>query len=267
VPHIACGDSTVRDFAIVTTTSTPVNQPALTNTLIDLSVTVSERLPGVWPSHRPFAREVTKTRPPYFTEALQIDEHTGTHFDAPAHFVEALPDARSTYGDRVDLRQLCGTCVVVPVPSDAGSAEPGRSPEITPQLIEAWEAAHGRLNPGEIVLLHSGWDRYYVEGPDGSRYVDNVLVSKDQPGWPAPDVPAMELLHQRGIRCVGTDAPSMGSSHDGAPVHLWGLSRGMLYIEGLTNLDRLPARGATFVFLPLKIEGSSGGPGRAVAWV
>lgn len=241
--------------------------PTLTNTLIDLSVTVSERLPGVWPSHHPFVREVTKAYRPYFTEALQIDEHTGTHFDAPAHFVHGTAEAPTTFGDRVDLRLFCGPCAVIPIPQLGAQAENGTSPEITPEMIEDWEAAQGRLNPGEIVLFYSGWDRFYVEGPVGKRYVDDVLVTKEQPGWPAPDVPAMELLHARGVRCVGTDAPSMGSSHNGGPVHVWGLSRGIVYIEGLTNLDRLPARGATFVFLPLKVEGSSGGPGRAVAWV
>jgi kynurenine formamidase len=251
-------------------TTTSINgrtAPVLTNTLIDLSVTVSERLPGVWPSHHPFVREVTRTHPPYFTEAIQIDEHTGTHFDAPAHFLPATDESPATYGDRVDLRLFCGPCAVIPVSPAAAHAENGVSPEITPSMIEGWEAQHGRLHPGEIVLFHSGWDRHYVEGPAGKRYVDDVLVTKEQPGWPAPTVPAMEFLFARGVRCVGTDAPSMGSSHDGGPVHVWGLSRGIAYVEGLTNLDRLPARGATFIFLPLKVEGSSGGPGRAVAWV
>ncbi len=250
----------------MTTTSTSLtNLPMRSQTLIDLSVTVSERLPGVWPSHHPFEREVTRTYPPYFTESLSIDEHTGTHFDAPAHFVPGTAESPTTFGDRIDLQQFCGPCCVIPIPEIR--TDGGTSPEITPAMIAEWEAHNGRLSVGEIVLFRTGWDRFYVEGPLGKRYVEDVLVSKDQPGWPAPDVPAMELLHARGIRCVGTDAPSMGSSHDGAPVHVWGLSRGIVYVEGLTNLDRLPARGATFIFLPLKIEGSSGGPGRAVAWI
>ena len=248
--------------------TTTAGAPSLTSTLIDLSVTVSERLPGVWPSHQPFAREVTKSYAPYFTEALHIDEHTGTHFDAPAHFVASTSELAATCGDQVDLRLLCGPCVVIAIQAASEQDEKaGMSPEITPALIEEWERVNGRIEPGEIVLLASGWDRHYVEGAAGTRYVDDVLVAKTHPGWPAPDVPAMELLHARGVRCVGTDAPSMGSAHDGGPVHVWGLSRGMVYVEGLTNLDQLPVRGATFVFLPLKVEGSSGGPGRAVAWI
>jgi kynurenine formamidase len=62
-------------------------------------------------------------------------------------------------------------------------------------------------------------------------------------------------------------APSIGSVHDGIPVHQEGLSRGLRYVEILTNLDELSPRGAFFVFLPLKISGSSGGPGRAVAFL
>lgn len=248
-------------------TMTTGNRPALTGTLIDLSVTVSERLPGVWPSHQPFVREVTKSYEPYFTEALRIDEHTGTHFDAPAHFVAGTPQQPARCGDEVKLQDLCGPSAVIAVPPAGPEVAGGTSPEITPALIEAWEHTNGRLEAGEIVLFASGWDRHYVEGDAGSRYVDDVLVAKTHAGWPAPAIPAMQLLYERGVRCVGTDGPSMGSAHDGGPVHVWGLSRGMIYVEGLTNLDRLPLRGATFIFLPLKIEGSSGGPGRAVAWI
>lgn len=69
------------------------------------------------------------------------------------------------------------------------------------------------------------------------------------------------------MKTVGIDAPSVGSVDDGAAVHQEALSRGMCFIEMLTNLGTLPVRGAFFVFLPLKIEGSSGGPGRAIAFL
>ncbi|MDP9425621.1 MAG: hypothetical protein M3P37_06180 [Actinomycetota bacterium] len=69
------------------------------------------------------------------------------------------------------------------------------------------------------------------------------------------------------MKTIGIDAPSIGSAHDGVPVHQEGLSRGLRYVEILTNLGELPVRGAFFVFLPLKIGGSSGGPGRAIAFL
>jgi kynurenine formamidase len=67
------------------------------------------------------------------------------------------------------------------------------------------------------------------------------------------------------VKTIGIDAPSIGSAHDGVPVHQEGLSRGMRYVEILTNLGELPVRGAYFIFLPVKIAESSGGPGRAMA--
>ncbi|HEX2728644.1 MAG TPA: hypothetical protein VHM16_02750, partial [Rubrobacteraceae bacterium] len=73
------------------------------------------------------------------------------------------------------------------------------------------------------------------------------------------------FLHEKGVKTIGIDAPSIGSAHDGVPVHQEGLSRGMRYIEILTNLDQLPVRGAYFIFMPIKIGRSSGGPGRAMA--
>jgi kynurenine formamidase len=168
-------------------------------------------------------------------------------------------------GDKIDLEQLWGPAAVIDVTELSGTGEARRSPEIPPLLIEDWESRHSRLEPGDVVLFHSGWDRYYVPGPDASPFVHDPLVSGDGPGWPAPGTPAMRLLHDRGVRTVGTDSPSMGSSHDGAPVHQFALSRGMIFVEMLTNLQGLPARGAYFAFLPLKLSGSTGGPGRAVA--
>ena len=71
--------------------------------------------------------------------------------------------------------------------------------------------------------------------------------------------------NERGVKTIGIDAPSIGSAHSPIPVHQEGLGRGMRYVEILTNLGELPVRGAYFVFLPVKISNSSGGPGRAMA--
>jgi isatin hydrolase len=147
----------------------------------------------------------------------------------------------------------------------AGEGEPGVSPFIEPDHVETWEGEHGELRAGEVVLFRTGWDYYYVEGEEGEKFMSGSLVTGDYPGWPAPSPPCAIYLHDKGIKTIGIDAPSIGSAHDGIPVHQEGLSRGLRYVEILTNLDELPARGAFFIFLPLKIAGSSGGPGRAVA--
>jgi kynurenine formamidase len=254
--------------------------------VVDLSVTLSESLPCAWPGHMPFARriwswfeEVDLPVPqsccslgPYHTSFLMLDEHCGTHLDGPTHFIPPpesdLPWAGplgSLGGDRLDLARMMGPAAVIDVRSLAEEGEPGRSPAITTSHLRSFESRHGRLRPGDAVLLCTGWSRHYVREPEGGRFVRDPVVTGSGRGWPALDPDAAIMLSSRGVVVVGIDAPSMGSVQDGAPVHQEGLSRGLLFVEMLTGLEALPARGAFFVFLPLKIAGSSGGPGRAIA--
>jgi isatin hydrolase len=262
-----------------------VRLPQGPSTVIDLSVLVAPDLPASWPGHMQFTHknwnwyaevdnpvEPVRSAGPYSTNFFVMDEHCGTHMDGPTHFIpppnsglDHAGELGAVTGDRVELSQLWGPAVVIDVSSLSGSGGPGVSPYIETSNILEWEAEHGDLAEGEVVLWRTSWDRFYTEGEEGSHFVRDPLVTKTGPGWPAPSVEAMLHLHERGVRVAGTDAPSMGSAHDGAPVHQYALSRGMIFVEMLTNLAALPARGAYFVFLPIKLRGSTGGPGRAVA--
>src|SRR5258708_9025488 len=242
------------------------------STVIDLSQIISEDLPAAWPGHMYFQHKLwnwfaplefqgsrIKSDRPYHTRYFIIDEHTATHFDAPTHFIpppeSGLPLASELgleYGDKVPLADLQGTAVVIDVRHLEGK-ENGVSPWITPQMVKDWETANGSLEPGEVVLLLTGWDRYYVSGDEGKKYTVRPVEKKDFPGWPAPSVELITYLFDKGVRCLGIDAPSIGAAHDGIPPHQAGLSRGMRYIESLTNLDRLPARGAYFIFMPINL--------------
>ena len=253
--------------------------------VVDLSLTVSERLPGTWPGHMTYAHHnwnwfaevegptgTTRSTAPYQTNFFVIDEHCGTHFDAPTHFIPP-PDSGldlagplgDQTGDRVPLEELMGPAVVVDVRFLADTGEPGISPFITADHVREFEDEYGSLREGEVVLFRTGWDRHYVEGEEGEKYMQGSLVTGEHPGWPAPAPETAIYLHERGVKTIGIDAPSIGSAHDGVPVHQEGLSRGMRYVEILTNLGELPVRGSFFVFMPVKIASSSGGPGRAMA--
>ncbi len=255
--------------------------------MVDLTQTLSEDLPTSWPGHMPyqhrlwnwytpldgFAGEKIASTAPYRTNYLIIDEHTGTHYDAPVHFIpppdSGLPAAGplgTMTGEQVPLEWLQGPAVVIDV-SDIPSEQDGISPWVTEQHVRDWEALHGPLNAGEVVLLRTGWDRFYTTGPEGRKYVERAIVQKDFPGWPAPDAGMVDYLAGKGIHCLGMDAPSIGAVQEGASAHRAGLSKGVLYIESLTKLDELPVRGSFFIFLPMKINNSSGGPGRAIAYV
>lgn len=258
-------------------------------TVLDLSLPLSEDLPCYWSTHQPFQRktwnwfasEISAAGPvynrsgPYSTCWMAIDEHTGTHFDAPRHFIpppgSGLPSAGPAgdiTAEKVPLEQLMGPAAVIdvpPVPDEA--AEPGVSTFIGPEVVAAWEKEHGEIEAGQIVLFNTGWDQYYLRGAAGADYVHNVVVTRCSPGWPAPNVETIDYLLRRGVTCMGTDAPSMGAAHDGAPVHIFALKAGAVFIECLTGLDLVPPRGAWFCFLPLKIELGTGAPGRAIAFV
>lgn len=237
-------------------------------------MTLSEHLPSTWPEHMPFAHKnwswfeedelptgaCTCSLGPYVTHFFILDEHAGTHVDAPSHYFR-----EGDSSEKLDLSKLIGPAAVVDLRRLDGEAEDGASPAITVDHLEAWEDENGRFEPGEVVLLLTGWSKHYVRGEDGRAFLHEPVVLQSRPAWPAPEADAAIFLHERGVTTIGIDAPSMGSAEEGNEVHRAGLSREMAFIEGLTNLERLPARGASFVFLPLKIAVASGAPGRAIA--
>jgi len=264
----------------------PIAAILRSSTIVDLSLTLAEDLPCAWPgaaSYRhvtdhwyaaggdvPAVREWSGV--PYTTSVIELDEHTGTHFDAPAHFIAPPSSGLANAGEsgdltteRIELEQFIGPAAVIDVTSLLGSVGPGLSPVIEPAAVTDFEQRHGEIAPGDIVLFRTGWDAHYRPGRRGDAYVHDPVVLGSAPGWPAPSPETIGLLVHRGVRCVGTDAVSMGPVEDTVPTHIAGLESGMVYVEALCGLGQLPERGATFIFLPLKIAGGSGGPGRALA--
>lgn len=251
--------------------------------VVDLSLPLSEDFPSNWPAHMPFQHKtsnwfvhrqdettsLTDKNGPYATKWMVLDEHTGTHMDAPSHFIppqgSGLPYASawgSVSSERVPLTQLMGPAAVIEVALP--DATPGHSPIISRASIESWEEVHGELQPGDIVLLASGWDRNYLPGNAGNAYAYDAFVLKQSAGWPAPDEEAIDFLLGRGILCIGTDGPTMGPAHGGQGVHVHALGSGAVLIECLANLNALPPRGSMFMFLPIALINGTGAPGRAI---
>jgi len=247
----------------------------------DLTLTLSQRNPAYWPGHMPFQWQLwdwatpkfLQKPGPYQTAWLTIDEHSGTHFDAPNHFIPA-PDSGREHagpaglisGDQIAVDHLCGPAALIDV-ADIRAEGPGHSPMIEPARVREWEAAHGPLAAGDVVVFASGWDRFYEAGEPGYRYASERVVDGEGPAWPAPSVDCIDYLYDAGVRCVATDSPSMGPAQDGIPTHVAALSREMLFVEGLGSVHTLPPRGWFFLFLPIKVEGSTGSPGRAIGIV
>jgi kynurenine formamidase len=196
---------------------------------------------------------------------MVMDEHTGTHLDAPSHGIDpgdAELGALSVSVETIGLDQVRGMAAVIEVTDDGR----GDHTVVTVADIERHETEHGPLTAGTIVLVRTGWDARYLPGAAGRSYAAGPLAGTER-GWPALDVDAMAALIERGIRCVGTDAPSIGAANTGGPVHDVGFRHGLVFIEGLARLHELPARGAYVMALPLRLRGGTGSPVRAVALV
>jgi kynurenine formamidase len=185
-------------------------------------------------------------------------EHGGTHIDAPVHFAKGH---RSV--DQIPLDQLIGASVVVDV-----TAASGRQPDyqVTTADFTGWERANGAIAAGAIVLIRTG---YSSRWPDAIRYLG---TAERGPGavaklhFPGLHPDAARWLVERRIKAVGLDTASI----DYGQSTLFESHR-ILYehdipaFENLTSLDRLPARGAYIVALPMKIKGGTGAPLRAIA--
>jgi kynurenine formamidase len=197
----------------------------------------------------------------YFYSAYQLStpEHGGTHLDAPIHFA-----AGKRTNEQIPLEQLIAPAVVIDVSARAAA---DRDYRLSLDDVAAFERTHGRIGPGTIVLLRTGWSRFW---PDAKKYLgDDTPGDASKLSFPSFGTDAAKLLvEDRGAGVLGVDTASIdyGRSTDFA-VHRIAAAQNVPGLENLTNLDRLPARGATVIALPMKIAGGSGGPLRAVALV
>lgn len=195
----------------------------------------------------------------YAANAFSAPEHGGTHVDAPRHFSESgLPT------DRIPLRRLVAPAVVIDVSSRAAENPDYR---LTVEDVRAFERRYGRIPAGSAVLLRTGWDARW---PDAKAYLgDDTPGDASKLHFPSFGPEAARLLvEQRGVAAIGVDVASIdyGQSRD-FMVHRIVAARNVPGFENLAHLDALPPTGAVLVALPMKIEGGSGGPLRAIALV
>lgn len=193
----------------------------------------------------------------YSSYAFSAPEHGGTHLDAPIHFA-----ANRRTVDEVPPRQLIAPAVVIDVTSkSAGDADY----RLTADDVRAFEAAHGRIAPGTIVLLRTGWGARY--GDRKAYFGDDTPGKTDNLHFPSYGADAARLLvEERKVGAIGVDTASIdyGQSRDFI-VHQIANGANVPGLENVANLDRLPPRGAWLIALPVKIGRGSGGPVRIVA--
>jgi kynurenine formamidase len=245
--------------------STAAGEKALDVTkyrIIDLTYPFNERT-IYWPTS-PSSFEKTelaygRTEAGFFYSSYSVctPEHGGTHLDAPIHFSEG-----GNTNDQIPIEQLVAPAVVIDI-SDQAAAD--RDYRLTAQDVLDFEEKHGTIERGEIVLLRTGWGRFW---PDKKAYLGD-----DKPGdasnlhFPSYGEDAARLLvEEKKVAVLGVDVASIdyGQSQD-FPVHRVAAAKNVPGLENVANLEELPPRGALLIALPMKIEGGSGGPVRLIA--
>ena len=231
-------------------------------TIIDMSYAYNEDT-IYWPTAPGFSKNTdfegtTDAGFWYTAYTVTTAEHGGTHLDAPIHFSEGKHAA-----DQIPLESLMGAAVVIDVSEQASA---NRDHQISVADIEEWEAEHGSIPDGSILLFRTGFGQYW---PDREAYMGTAERGPDAVAllhFPGIDPEAAQwLVDNRSIKAVGIDTPSIDygqsvlfESHQ----HLFGAN--IPAFENVANLNRLPETGAHVIALPMKIEGGSGGPLRMI---
>jgi kynurenine formamidase len=199
--------------------------------------------------------------PAWYWNDIHTGEHTGTHFDAPVHWV--------TGRDGDDVSQVPPTRLIAPAVvidvAERAAANPDFLLEI--EHVREWEAQHGPLPEGGWLLLRTGWD---ARSSDQDAFLNADETGPHTPGvsveaakWLATETPIIGI----GVETVGTDAGAAHSFDPPFPCHSYLLGADKYGLTQLRNLDRLPPTGAVVIAPPLPIVGGSGSPVRVLALV
>ena len=216
-----------------------------------------------WPTARPFELEhVARGHDAegrwYASSVLTTSEHAGTHLDAPLHFAE-----RGRATGAIPLRQLIAPVRVLDVRAHVHRQ---RDYQVRPDDVAAHEQVHGRIPAGAAVLVLTGFGELY--GDRAAYFGTTSEGSADDLHFPGLSPEVAKLLAARRVDLVGIDTASLdpGTSRDFAAHRLLAEAQ-IPGLENLANLQRLPARGATLIALPLPLTEGTGSPARVIAFV
>ena len=217
-----------------------------------------------WPTAEQFKLETDfegVTDKGYFYSAYRYSaaEHGGTHLDSPVHFAKGRLSV-----DQLPLQQLMGAAIVVNV-----TAQCARNVDylISVADFQSWERRNGRIQPGTIILLKTGFGKYY---PDRKSYLgtdERGAAAVAKLHFPGLDPAAARwLTENRSIKAIGLDTASIDRGQSTLfESHRILFEHDIPAFENVANLDQLPVKGFSVIALPMKIKGGSGGPLRIIA--
>jgi kynurenine formamidase len=238
--------------------------------VVDLTAPLQEStpilvLPEPFGNTRPFRLEeisrYDERGPGWYWNDISTGEHTGTHFDAPVHWV--------TGREREDVAQVPPSRLVAPAAVLDFAAQAAADPDFLLEVdhVRGWEQEHGALPEGGWLLYRTGWDRrshdqadFLNAGEDGPH---TPGVSVECARWLAEEAPVIGV----GVETVGTDAGAAHSFDPAFPCHSFLLGAGKYGLTQLQNLASLPPTGAVVLAAPLPIVGGSGSPARVLGLV
>ena len=212
--------------------------------IVDLTLTVSDKIPTFPGSPQPsFITWENIKEDGYNLELLFLSTHTGTHMDAPYHFLE-----KGAKIHEISLKKLVSEAVLIKSKKKDGES-------ITKTDIQKFEKKHGKIASFSSVIFYTGWQRnlqkkYYFEKNPGLS------------------VSAAKYLASKKINLVGIDSPSIDLGKDSKfSVHQIFAKKEILIVENLANLEKIKSSKFHLVVLPLKLKNATGSPVRAIAFV
>jgi kynurenine formamidase len=239
--------------------------------IVDLTQTLSPDVPPIvlppemgqaWPFRLEQISRYDERGPAWYWNNFSCGEHTGTHFDAPIHWVSGR-DLPYNATDTVPLDRLVAPACVIDCSREAAADADFL---LTVDFVQAWEKIHGRIAPRCWLLMRTDWSKR-----NGAVAYQNF----DEEGQhtPGPDAAVVRfLIDERdivgfGTECIGTDAGQAAHLKPPYPCHSYMHGSGRYGLQCLANLDQLPPTGAVLLCPPLKIRNGSGSPLRVLALV
>jgi kynurenine formamidase len=212
--------------------------------IIDLTLTISNRIPTFPGSPQPNFIPWEKIKDDgYNLELLFLSSHTGTHLDAPYHFLE-----KGAKIHEISLKKLVSNAVLI-------KSRKKSNESVTKTDIQKFEKKHGKIASFSSVIFYTGWQRNLQK---------KYYFTKN----PGLSVSAAKYLASKKISLVGIDSPSIDLGTDSKfSVHQIFAKKGMLIVENLANLEKIKSSKFHLVVLPLKLKNATGSPVRAIAFV
>jgi kynurenine formamidase len=239
--------------------------------VVDLTQTLSPEFPPItlppelgqcWPFRIEEISHYDERGPAWYWNNLSFGEHTGTHFDAPIHWVSGrhLPNNAT---DTVSVQNLVAPACVVDCTAEAAA---DADYLLSVEKLTAWESEHGRIRAGSWLLMRTDWSKRR----DLLAYQNFDDTGQHTPG---PSIAAVRFLIEErqvigfGSETIGTDAGQGFHLQPPYPCHSLMHGTGRYGLQCLTNLDQLPQTGAILFAAPLKIRQGSGSPLRVLALI